>query len=102
MRSLLQAEKWMQEGKEVAIATVISTFKASPNRVGSQLIFNDIGEFFGAVSGGCIENQVFLDAQNVIVSGDPKRLEFEVHDTIAIANGLACGGRIDLYLERIG
>lgn len=99
---LLQAEMWMQLGKEVAIATVIHTWGSSPNCAGSQLVIDETGNFSGSVSGGCIESAVLLEAEEVIVSGDPKMLEYGVSDETALEVGLSCGGRIQIYLERLG
>lgn len=99
---LIQAEEWMQMGKEVAIATVISTWNSSPASVGSQLVIDDLDDYVGCVSGGCIEQALIVKAKKVIETGDPIRLDFEVSNETALANGIDCGGRIEIYLERLG
>ena len=92
---------WMQAGHCVALATVIATWGSSPRPTGSQLVIRDDGIFQGSVSGGCIEGSVVTDALDVIRSGKAKRLEFGVTDNMAWEVGLACGGKIQIYLEPV-
>jgi xanthine/CO dehydrogenase XdhC/CoxF family maturation factor len=99
---LTQAEAWMGEGKEVAIATVIETWGSAPRPAGSHLVIDEAGNFFGSVSGGCVEGAVISEAADVITSGNPKMLEFGVADETAWQVGLSCGGRIRVYVERLG
>ena len=95
------AAAWLQDGKGVAIATVISTWGSSPRSTGSQLVVDDKGAFEGSVSGGCIEGAVVLEAVEVIRSGEPKLLDFGVTDEQAWDVGLACGGKIQVYVEPV-
>ena len=96
------AERWMGKGKEVAIATVVSTWGSAPRPVGSHLVMDEDGNFEGSVSGGCVEGAVVAEALEVISSGEPKMLEFGVADETAWEVGLSCGGKIRVYVERIG
>ena len=52
-------------------------------------------------SGGCIEGAVIGEARAAIADGRPRRLEFGVSDEDAWAVGLACGGRVEVYVERV-
>lgn len=96
---LTQALQWAESGQAVAIATVIETWGSAPRPVGSQLGINEKGEFVGSVSGGCIEGDVVTRAQDIIRSGEAELLEYGVADTMAWEVGLACGGRIKVYVE---
>ncbi len=99
---LVTAEKWMEAGKEVAIATVVSTWGSAPRPVGSHLVMDEDGNFEGSVSGGCVEGAVVAEALEVISTGEPRMLEFGVADETAWEVGLSCGGRIRVYVERLG
>jgi len=99
---LSQASQWLDEGRKVAIATVIETWGSAPQPVGSQLIIDHEGNFAGSGSGGCLEGAVVTDAQEVIRSGTPKTLGFGVADETAWRVGLACGGRIRILVEPVG
>jgi xanthine/CO dehydrogenase XdhC/CoxF family maturation factor len=96
------AEKWMKAGREVAIATVVETWGSAPRPVGSHLVIDEDGNFEGSVSGGCVEGEVISQAVDVITTGEPRMLEFGVADETAWRVGLSCGGRIRVYVERVG
>jgi xanthine/CO dehydrogenase XdhC/CoxF family maturation factor len=94
-----QAARWLDEGRKVALATVIETWGSAPQPVGSQLAIDSEGNFVGSVSGGCVEGAVVTEALDIIGSGTPKVLKFGVADETAWKVGLACGGRISVYVE---
>jgi len=98
----LIAERWMAEGRDVAIATVVETWGSAPRPVGSHLVIDEAGNFEGSVSGGCVEGSVIAEAMDVISQGTPRMLEFGVADETAWEVGLSCGGRIKVYVERLG
>lgn len=93
------AAAWRDEGKGVALATVVTTWGSSPRPVGSQLAVDDKGAFVGSVSGGCVEGAVVHEALDIIANGTSKLLEFGVSDEDAWDVGLTCGGRIEVYVE---
>jgi xanthine/CO dehydrogenase XdhC/CoxF family maturation factor len=55
----------------------------------------------GSVSGGCIEGAVIEEAQNAMRDGKVRTLEFGVSDETAWSVGLACGGRIEIFVEPV-
>ena len=98
---LVQARAWLEEGKGVALTTVVGTWGSSPRPPGSLLAVNAEHEFVGSVSGGCIEGAVVTEASEVITSGAPKMLTYGVTDDMAWAVGLTCGGTVKVFLERV-
>jgi xanthine/CO dehydrogenase XdhC/CoxF family maturation factor len=98
---LIEAVRWRRAGRGVALATVVSTWGSSPRPVGSQLVVDDAGRFVGSVSGGCIESAVVHEALGVIASGSPKLVEFGVTNQMAWEVGLACGGRVEVFVEAV-
>ena len=95
------ASDWRDADRGVALATVISTWGSSPRPTGSQLVVAEDGTFLGSVSGGCIEGAVIQDALRVIADGKPRLLEFGVTHEQAWDVGLACGGQVEVYVERV-
>lgn len=95
------ASTWLGEGRKVALATVIETWGSAPQPVGSQLVVDAAGNFMGAVSGGCVEGEVITEALESIATGVPKILSFGVADETAWKVGLACGGKIRIYVEPV-
>ena len=96
-----QAAGWRKEGRKVALATVVTTWGSSPRPVGSQLAVDGTGKFVGSVSGGCIEGAVIKEALDAIGTGHPRLLDFGVTNEQAWDVGLACGGKVQVYVERL-
>ncbi|MEK9827048.1 MAG: XdhC family protein [Rhodospirillales bacterium] len=99
---IAKAMSWRDQGKGVAVATVVSTWGSSPRGIGSQLVVNSDGSFLGSVSGGCIEGAVITEALDAISDGKPRLLDFGVSDTQAWEVGLTCGGKVEVFVERVG
>ena len=98
---LAKALDWLAEGRGVALATVIRTWGSAPQPVGSQLLIDNDGNFLGSVSGGCVEAEIITEAADVIATGEPKSLEYGVEDNTAWSVGLACGGSIRIFVEKV-
>lgn len=96
-----QASTWLDEGRRVALATVVTTWGSSPRPVGSQLAIDDQGNMLGSVSGGCIEGAVVHESESVMESGKSKLLEYGVTDEMAWEVGLTCGGTVKVFVERL-
>jgi xanthine/CO dehydrogenase XdhC/CoxF family maturation factor len=92
-------DRWRERGEKVAIATVVATRRSSPRPVGSKLAVSGSGEIAGSVSGGCVESDVVLAAQEVIAGGAPRLVTYGITDEMALEIGLSCGGEIDVFVE---
>ena len=93
------AERWIGEGENVALATVIGTWGSAPRRVGAKMAVSSSGKMSGSVSGGCVEGAVAEAAAEVMRSGRVQLMHFGVTDEIAWEVGLACGGEIDVFVQ---
>lgn len=96
------ALRWIDEGRQVALATVIRTWGSAPRPAGSQLVVAADGAFEGSVSGGCVEGAVIIEAQDAMRDGRCRIVEFGVSDETAFEVGLACGGEIAIMVEPVG
>ena len=99
---LAVAAGWRARGERVAIATVVETWGSSPRPAGSRFIVSDAGHMAGSVSGGCIEGAVAEAAAATMQSGQPQLLDFGISDEAAWEVGLACGGKLKVFLEKLG
>lgn len=91
--------RWLSAGEQIALATVVWAEGPSPRRVGSRMAVTASGQMTGSISGGCVEGTVFQAAQAVLAGGQPQRLSYGTVDETGWEAGLACGGRIQVYVE---
>src|SRR2546421_12828597 len=84
---------------DAAVAIVIATRKSAPRPVGSKLLVTRDGTLSGSVSGGCVESDVFIAAQEAMDTGLPRLLTYGITDDQALGVGLPCGGEIDVWVE---
>ena len=100
MKELLpEIDRWRARGEKVAVATVIATRRSSPRPIGSKLVVSESGELAGSVSGGCVESDVVLAAQDVLAGAPPRLVSYGITDEMALEVGLPCGGEIDVFIE---
>jgi xanthine dehydrogenase accessory factor len=99
--ALQRAVRWREIGRRVAVATVVATRRSAPRPIGSKLFVSDSGELEGSVSGGCVESDVVLAAQEVLAGGPPRLLTYGITDEMAFGIGLPCGGEIDVFVEEL-
>ena len=98
---LTTAQAWLTEGHRVALGTVVKTWGSAPRPAGSQIAVRDDGAFVGSVSGGCVEGAVIQEAQAAMRDRCHRKFEFGVSDEQAWSVGLACGGRIEIFVEPV-
>jgi xanthine dehydrogenase accessory factor len=102
MRDVLsEIESWRAAGEDVALATVVETWGSAPRAAGSKMALTAGGRLAGSVSGGCVEGAVVEVGRRVLRTGKPELLHFGVADDTAWAVGLACGGSIDVFVEKL-
>lgn len=102
MNNILETiREWRAAGQRVALATVISMQGSAPRREGASMAVSDRGDVAGSVSGGCVENDVIAHAQEVLQSGQPRLVRYAISDDAAWDVGLACGGSIEVWIERL-
>jgi xanthine dehydrogenase accessory factor len=102
MRDILDdIERWQREGRPIALATVVETWGSAPRPAGGKMAVTADGAIAGSVSGGCVENAVVEAGLKTLSGGQPQLLHYGVSDDTAWSVGLACGGSLDVYVERL-
>ena len=59
------------------MATVVALDGSSYRRPGVRMLIVENGTFIGAVSGGCVEKEVFRQAEEVFRTGIPKMMTYD-------------------------
>jgi xanthine dehydrogenase accessory factor len=98
---LLDLERWNGEGRPIALATVVETWGSAPRPPGGKMAATADGRIAGSVSGGCVENAVVEAGKKTLSSGKAQLLHFGVSDDTAWSVGLACGGSLDVFVEKL-
>jgi xanthine/CO dehydrogenase XdhC/CoxF family maturation factor len=98
---LSEVERWVEQGEDVVVATVVATRRSAPRPVGSSLAVSSSGAICGSVSGGCVESDVYETAQEVFETGEPQLVSYGISDDQAWSVGLPCGGEIDVFVEKL-
>ena len=98
---LTEVERWLADGEQVVVATVVATRRSAPRPVGTSLAVSSSGAMCGSVSGGCVEGDVYEHAREVLAGGTPRLVSYGISDDEAWSVGLPCGGEIDVFVERV-
>ncbi len=100
MRDVMaDVSSWLASGDRVALATVISTWGSAPRPAGSRMAISQSGKIAGSVSGGCLEGEVFEQAQSILKGKPASLFHYGVSDDLAWTVGLSCGGEVDVLIE---
>lgn len=91
--------RWQSENEAIALATVIETWGSAPRKTAAKMALTVSGRIAGSVSGGCVEGAVVEAGQEALAKVRPQLLHFGVADETAWSVGLACGGKITVFVE---
>ncbi|MGF1650226.1 MAG: XdhC family protein [Hyphomicrobiaceae bacterium] len=96
------AAEWLARDGAVVLATVVETWGSAPVPVGGQMVVARDGTFAGSVSGGCVEGDVLVAAEDLYARGSGLDvLSVGVSDETAWGVGLPCGGRVGIMIEHV-
>ncbi len=80
-------------GEKWALATLVRVRGSSYRRPGARMLISNDGRAVGSLSGGCLEEEVVMLAQEVIQTGDPKLVPFDMR------RRFGCNGEIEVFIE---
>lgn len=104
MRELLQilhkAGQLVDAGQKFALATVVKIGGSTYRRPGARMLISATGERWGALSGGCLEGEVAQQAIEVMDSGKPRLIPFNLaEDDIVLGFGTGCNGIVHVLIQ---
>ncbi|HMM29137.1 MAG TPA: XdhC family protein [Aggregatilineaceae bacterium] len=94
-----QAAEWLDAGEPVALATIVRIFGSSSQPLGARMAMTTGNRFVGAVSGGCVETDVYETSQVVLRRGAALMLHYQQVEDPLVEIGLNCEGKIDVLVE---
>jgi len=95
-----EMKRRLEQGANAAMATVVKTRGSTPQQVGAKMVIFDDGSFIGTVGGGCVEADIWAEARDVLRTGKTRVYHFNLNDDYAEAEGMVCGGQMDVLIER--
>ncbi|WP_217142065.1 XdhC family protein [Streptomyces sp. AC627_RSS907] len=96
-----ELHRWVEQGRDVAVATVVAVSGSAPRRPGAALAVDAGGTAIGSVSGGCVEGAVYELCRQALQDGETVLERFGYSDEDAFAVGLTCGGVIDILVTPV-
>ncbi|MEU4877557.1 XdhC/CoxI family protein [Streptomyces sp. NPDC021608] len=96
-----ELDRWIGQGRDFAVATVVAVGGSAPRRPGAALAVDADGTAVGSVSGGCVEGAVYELCRQALEDGEPVLERFGYSDDDAFAVGLTCGGVIDILVTPV-
>ncbi|KIF77486.1 XshC-Cox1-family protein [Streptomyces sp. 150FB] len=96
-----ELNRWVEQGRDIAVATVVAVGGSAPRLPGAALAVDGEGAVIGSVSGGCVEGAVYELCQQALEDGQVALERFGYSDEDAFATGLTCGGVIDILITPI-
>ena len=90
-----------EAGERAALATIVRRLGSTPRKDSAKMLIREDGTALGSVGGGCVEGEVWQKAREVIRSGRPHLLSFDLNNEDAANDGLVCGGRVEIFIEPI-
>ena len=87
-------------GERAVLATVISSRGSVPRKAGTKMLIKGDGTLVGSIGGGNVEQAVQEKALDVMKSGEPQMMHFDLTGKGEEA-WMICGGQLDVFLEPI-
>ena len=91
--------KALERKEKLALATLITREGSAPRAVGAKYLIKGDGTSVGSIGGGCVEAEVWQEAQKVMEKEQGGVLHFKLTSEQLAEGGLICGGNIDIFLE---
>ncbi len=93
--------RWRQAGKPIALATILETRGSALRPAGTRMAITADHEVAGSISSGCVDGDAIAEMEAVLNGKATfRRSAVGVTDEQAWSAGLACGGSLDVLIER--
>jgi len=91
----------MREQQQWVLGTIFYIQGSSYRKPGAMMLFGDLGEQYGLLSGGCLESDLMRHARQVMDNLQPKIITYDMtdEDDIGWQLGIGCGGLVKILLQ---
>ena len=87
----------------MALATIVGVRGSTYRRQGARLLLTRSQQMVGNISGGCLEGDVMVVADEVMTSGQARLVTYDLtaDDDVVWGLGLGCNGAVDIFVEPV-
>jgi xanthine dehydrogenase accessory factor len=89
----------LARGERVAVCTIVRVIGSGPRRAGAKLLVRESGEEIGTIGGGALEAQAAAWGREILAAGGAACHSFVLSNADASAEGMTCGGEMELLAE---
>jgi len=88
------------EGVSFCLATVVHVDGSAYRRPGARMLISENGDWWGGISGGCLEGDMLKKAQFAMMSQSLQTVQYDTRedDPFELGIGLGCNGLIDILI----
>ena len=85
------------------LATIIQTDGSSYRKAGAMMLINDLGQYYGLLSGGCLESDIMRQARRCWDNQQNRIVEYDMREEedLAWKLGIGCGGMVKILLQPV-
>ena len=96
-----QVKELQQAGLKFVLATVVRVDGSAYRRPGARMLIAEDGNWWGGISGGCLEGDILKKAQLALFSQSYKSITYDTReeDPFALGIGLGCQGVIEIFIN---
>jgi xanthine dehydrogenase accessory factor len=90
-----------EAGRGCALAVIVNAIGSIPSYETAKMLVREDGSIVGTIGGGAGEAAVIREAKEVLASGRPKLISFDLHENPRMDLGMVCGGSLNVFIEAI-
>ena len=95
-------EERRDRGVPLVLATIFETSGSTYSKAGTHMLVDGAGDFQGMLSGGCLEGDLALRASQVIETGEPQAVTYDLaQDDELWGLGVGCDGVMRVFLQAL-
>ncbi|MBI4295561.1 MAG: XdhC family protein, partial [Chloroflexi bacterium] len=96
-----QLAELMAKGESAVLATVVASHGSAPRRAGAKMLIKQDGSSVGSIGGGGVEHKVRGKVTEILKSGQPQLVRFDLTGKDDGTLGMICGGQMEVFVEPV-
>ncbi len=96
-----QVKELQKTERKFVLATVVQVDGSAYRRPGARMLISEEGDWWGGISGGCLEGDILKKAQLALYTQEYKSITYDTReeDPFALGIGLGCQGVIEIHIN---